>query len=240
MPYREKRILAGKILDVEIYPISKIEQKKSRSKKKKESRKEQKNLNEKNAKKQFRRIVNNNFTEEDYKIELTYKTEFNPETIEEAHREFKNFIRRVNRKRKKVGLDNVKYVAVIEKRGKIHHHVIMDGMMDRRTVEDCWGKGRCKLERLQGDEKGFEALANYMMKKPLGKKRWVQSRNIIIPDPKINDYKYSRRKVYDMFLNKDDGRFFEKLYPGYAFTESEVADNDITGVAINIKMRKIE
>ena len=38
MAIREKRFLCGKYLEVEIYPISKYEQKKSRSKKKKESR----------------------------------------------------------------------------------------------------------------------------------------------------------------------------------------------------------
>ena len=46
--------------ELEIYPISKYEQKKSRSKKKKESRKEQKNLNDKNARKNlitFQRIL---------------------------------------------------------------------------------------------------------------------------------------------------------------------------------------
>ena len=42
MAIREKRFLCGKYLEVEIYPISKYEQKKSRAKKKMESRKEQK------------------------------------------------------------------------------------------------------------------------------------------------------------------------------------------------------
>ena len=47
MAIREKKYKCGKYLEVEIYPISKIEQKKSRKRKKKESRKEQKNLNAK-------------------------------------------------------------------------------------------------------------------------------------------------------------------------------------------------
>lgn len=44
MAIREKKYKCGKYLEIEIYPISKIEQKKSRKRKKKESRKEQKIL----------------------------------------------------------------------------------------------------------------------------------------------------------------------------------------------------
>ena len=44
MAIREKRFLCGNYLELEIYPISKYEQKKSRAKKKMESRKEQKKI----------------------------------------------------------------------------------------------------------------------------------------------------------------------------------------------------
>lgn len=53
MPYREKKIYSGDILEIEIYPISKIERKQKRKIKEKESKKKQKNLNDKNAKKQL-------------------------------------------------------------------------------------------------------------------------------------------------------------------------------------------
>ena len=72
MAIREKRFLCGKYLEVEIYPISKYEQKKSRSKKKKESRKEQKNLNDKNARKNLRRRIHANFDNKDLIVSLSY------------------------------------------------------------------------------------------------------------------------------------------------------------------------
>ena len=72
MAIREKRFLCGKYLEVEIYPISKYEQKKSRSKKKKESRKEQKNLNDKNARKNLRRRIHANFDNRDLIVSLSY------------------------------------------------------------------------------------------------------------------------------------------------------------------------
>ena len=72
MAIREKRFLCGKYLEVEIYPISKYEQKKSRSKKKMESRKEQKNLNDKNARKNLRRRIHANFDNRDLIVSLSY------------------------------------------------------------------------------------------------------------------------------------------------------------------------
>ena len=72
MAIREKRFLCGKYLEVEIYPISKYEQKKSRSKKKMESRKEQKNLNDKNARKNLRRRIHANFDNKDLIVSLSY------------------------------------------------------------------------------------------------------------------------------------------------------------------------
>ena len=248
MPYREKKIESGKIVEINIYPISKNEQKKSRAKKKKESRKEQKALNEKNAKKHLIRIINNNFTTKDIALHLTYKDCNMPKTYEEAYKDIRNFIRRVNRCRKKKGFGNAKYIAVIEepkinrngKVGRIHHHIIIDGELDRDALEKNWDKGRANADRLQEDENGFEALARYITKEPKGKKRWIQSKNLKMPEIKINDHKYSRRKVYELFKNKDDGRMFEKLYPGYVFTSCETADNDFTGIAVYIKMRKLE
>ena len=72
MAIREKRFLCGKYLEVEIYPISKYEQKKSRAKKKMESRKEQKNLNDKNARKNLRRRIHANFDNKDLIVSLSY------------------------------------------------------------------------------------------------------------------------------------------------------------------------
>lgn len=249
MPVREKRYICGKYLEVEIYPITKFEQKKKRSKKIKESRKEQKNLNDKNAKKHLRRIINANFDNKDLFVHLTYDSNNLANSEEEAVKDRNNFIRRVKNYRKKNGLDELKYVAVYEyheatkdKRTKtrIHHHLVMSGM-DRDIIEGIWKKGRANADRLKSNELGFEELANYILKDPKGKKRWCQSRNMIIPEPKINDNKYSYRKVHELAHNQGFKEDFEKLYPGYIFTSHQVSVNDInSGTYIYIKMRKLD
>ena len=59
--------------------------------------------------------------------------------IDAALKNVKKFIRRLNYKRKKFNLPNCKYIYVTEYNptAKIrwHHHIIMDGLLDRDAVE---------------------------------------------------------------------------------------------------------
>ena len=249
MAIREKRFLCGKYLEVEIYPISKYEQKKSRSKKKNESRKEQKSLNDKNAKKNLRRRIHANFDNKDLIVSLSYDADNLPNSEEDAIRDRNNYIRRIKNFRKRNGLGELKYIAVLEYREatddkrtktRIHHHIIISGM-DRDKVEELWGKGIANTSRMQANELGFEELANYLLKDPRGKKRWIQSKNIVIPVPVINDYKYSNKKLYELSQNQGEREVFEKLYPGFVYSGHEVVLNDIDGgTYVYIKMRRFD
>lgn len=248
MPYREKKIYSGKILEIDIYPISFQERKQSRKKKEKESLPKQKNLNDKNARKHLIRLINTNFTDRDLVVHLTYDDMNLPKEEKDAKRDVDNFLRRVKHYRRKNNLEELKYVAVIEyreqeegkKKVRMHHHVIINDM-DRDKVEELWGKGRANADRLKEDEYGYEALARYITKDPKGKKRWKQSRNLKQPTIKVNDFKISKRKAEDMARNPEDRAFYEKLYPGYIFTECKGTVNDILGCTyVNIKMRKRE
>lgn len=249
MAIREKRFLCGKYLEVEIYPISKYEQKKSRSKKKNESRKEQKSLNDKNAKKNLRRRIHANFDNKDLIVSLSYDADNLPNSEGDAIRDRNNYIRRIKNFRKRNGLGELKYIAVLEYREatddkrtktRIHHHIIISGM-DRDKVEELWGKGIANTSRMQANELGFEELANYLLKDPRGKKRWSQSKNIVIPVPVINDYKYSNKKLYELSQNQGEREVFEKLYPGFVYSGHEVVLNDIDGgTYVYIKMRRFD
>ena len=248
MAIREKKYRCGKYLKVELYHISKMEQRKSRKRKKKESRKEQKNLNAKNARKKLRRLLNANFDNKDLIIHLTYDNSNIPKDEERAIRDRENYIRRLKNYRKRNNLPELKYIAVLEykeatedkrTRTRIHHHIVISGM-DRDKAEELWGKGRANADRLQPNELGFEELANYISKDPKGKKRYSPSRNIIIPEAEINDYKYSYKKTWDLSRNGTREEF-EMLYPGYVYTTHEVQVNEINaGTYIYIKMRKLE
>lgn len=248
MPYREKKIYSGKILEIDIYPISFQERKHKRKRKEKESQPKQKNLNDKNAKKHLTRLINTNFTDNDLVVHLTYEDKYLPKSEEEAKKDITNFLRRIKNYRKKNNLEDLKYVAVIEYRDqeegkkpiRIHHHIIINSM-DRDKLEELWGKGRANADRLKADEYGYEALAKYITKDPKGSKRWTQSRNLKQPTIKVNDFKISKRKVQEMAMNPEDRAYYEKMYPGYYFTECKSTLNDIVGCSyINLKMRKIE
>ncbi|MBB6622255.1 hypothetical protein H7E67_02320 [Clostridium gasigenes] len=243
MPYREKRIYSGDILEIEIYPISKIERKQRRKKKQKESQKKQKNLNDKNAKKHLIRLINTNFKKRDLHVTLTYNKNNLPKSEYEARKDVANFIRRLKCYIKKNGLGELKYIAVIEykestgeKEIRLHHHLVINGIVDRDTIEEVWKKGYANADRLKPDDFGFEALARYISKDPKGQKRWTQSRNLKQPTIKVNDYKYSGRKVYEIYRGERD---IAKNYTDYLLSDYKQEVNDITaGIHINIKMRK--
>lgn len=245
MAYREKRIYSGKVLEVEIYYVSEKERKRHRREKTKESTPKQKNLNDKNAKKHLIRLINTNFTNKDLSVTLTYDDENYPASEEDAKKDVVNFLRRVKRHCKKNNIPDLKYIAVIEykdpsehqKKVRIHHHLIISGDIDRDDVEKLWKKGRANADRLKADENGYEALARYISKDPRGNKRWTQSRNLKQPIVKVNDYKYSKKRVETLAKAPDDRQTFESLYKGYIFTECKAKYNDLTGTSLYIKMR---
>jgi hypothetical protein len=248
LPYREKKIVSGTNFEVEIFPISLKEKNKSRKTKRKESLPKQKNLNEKNARKHLIRLANTNFTDQDLVVHLTYTDKTLPKTAAEARADVINFIRRVKRYRKKNGLPVLRYLGVTEfcepdetdkrKKVRMHHHLFMSGM-NRDTLEKLWGKGRANADRLQEDEFGYTALANYIAKDPKGSRRWIQSKNIKQPDYKPpNDSKYSKRRVIDLAHNCDDRELFEREYPGYRFLDCEVKVNKETdAIYLYIRMK---
>lgn len=245
MTYREKRIYSGKMLEVEIYPISENERREPRKKKEKLSTPKQKNLNDKNAKKHLIRLINANFTDKDLAVHLTYDDKNYPGSEDEARKDVANFLRRVKYYCKKNEMPPPKYIAVIEYKDpeeyerevRIHHHIIMSGDIDRDTVEKLWNKGRANADRLKSDEHGYEALARYITKDPKGSKRWTQSKNLKQPTVKVNDHKYRKKKVDKIASNPEDRELFEKAYKGYTFTDCKVVHNDLTGTHLYIKMR---
>lgn len=248
MPYREKKIYSGKMLEVEIYPITLQERKQKRKKKEKESAIKQKNLNDKNAKKHLIRLLNTNFTDEDLAVHLTYTDKELPHNEKEARRDVANYIRRIKRYREKNGLANLKYIAVIEykeqteniKAIRIHHHIVISGM-DRDEAEKLWTKGRANADRLKGDEFGYEALGRYITKDPQGNKRWTQSKNLKQPIVKVNDFKFSKRKAVEISRCSEDRAMYENLYPGYIFSDCKATVNEITAETyLYIKMRKLK
>ncbi|MFD2330638.1 hypothetical protein ACFSR7_15405 [Cohnella sp. GCM10020058] len=255
---REKKIYCGKqYLEVDIYQTDSKRTPKGRGAKKKESAPKQRNLNDKNAKRYFTQLVNTNFGADDLHVTATYAKI--PETIEEAEREAANYLRRIAHRRKREGLSPLKYIIITEysngkgtdKPVRIHHHIVMNGGLNRDAIEDLWRRpkkkgqktgdriGLVNADRLKPNEYGLEALARYLMKSKNRKKRWSSSQNLERPESRTNDHKYTARQVERMARDEVDNLlYWSRKYPGWDLTECKPQFNEITGWAIYLKMRK--
>lgn len=236
--YRERRYYCGRYLEVDLFPV--FPAAKGRSKKKKPTSEIQNKLNEHNAEAKLTRILNANFSENDVEVHLTFSDDSLPETDEEALKLAQNYMRRVKYLRKKRGLPEMKSVFIIEGSAngpRLHYHVTMTAGLDRDELEALWPYGYANARRLQFNENGIEGLARYITKqfrekKNAGetamRKRWMGSRNLVIPPPHDRDGRISERRVKRIATRDlpDTVGEIEKLYPGYVFSAMEPVYNE--------------
>lgn len=240
--YRTKRVQAGPVMDIMIYPVWIRQEEAARAKKAMATRAAQAAQNEKDARRKLRWLINANFGERDLALTLTYKGD-DPASIEDARKDVGNYIRRVQHWRKKQGMDPARYIYVIEcgegKRARVHHHILMTGM-DRDVAERLWSRGRANSSRLQPDERGLEGLARYISKDPKGKKRWGYSKGLKRPTVTVSDSRVSRRQVDRMAFDEQEARrCMERLAPGYVVNEVEVRISPVvSGLYITASLHK--
>lgn len=232
---REKDIKSGKILEAEFYPV--FPSGRRVPERKRPTREEQKNLNDANARKKIVRLINANFDEGDIVIHGTYRDTEMPESLDQVRRDLNNYIRRLRGWRRRHGLDDLKYIYVIEakvsKRTGIlrwHYHMVASGM-DRDVAEQLWRHGDwTNANRLQPNEFGLEGIAKYLVKSPVGGKRWAQSKNLKQPTERKRDGKTSSRKLQRMCTQLvDDAGYWERRYKGYRLLKAEPKYNDYNG-----------
>ena len=156
----------------------------------------QRALNNKRSVRYLEALTHANFGRGDLLLGLSYAEEHAPENEAEAKKEFGNFIRRLNYRRKKKNLPPARWIAVTEigKKGRIHHHVIVDAALDRDEVEAIWGRGYANTKRLRPDPReGLLPVIGYIAKtfkedgRPKGRRKWDCSKNLIRPWDSVND-----------------------------------------------------
>lgn len=255
--YALKEIISGKQFEIEIYPEFKKMDDVPAEGRKRDNSKAQKNLNNKNAVKYLIRLINENFSEKDVWGTFTYAEGKEPRSMEEATRNMSNYIKRINRRRKKKGLPIAKYIYVTEHSPdaeiRWHHHIIMDGLLDRETVESTWNKGtRNQSKRLDPDEYGLTGMATYITKekdRKKGEKRWNSS--LGLKQPRVRKV-HSKRPEAQKGTYKPIERYVEgfvrdretiekqlgKWYPDKIFSDAGVYYNDFNGMFyIRARMR---
>lgn len=205
--------------------------------------------NDKQAKKKFIRLINTNFNNNDYRLDLTYSMII---LREQAEKQAAAFIRRLKRLYKKHGKE-LKYILVTEggkesrngKYTRVHHHLIINGGIDRDIIEHIWKQGRTSCAYLQPikGENGLEKLALYLLKGERDKKsvcRWSGSRNLKKPTETINDNKNKCGTVARYIEAEKSGNIKQRIenkYKGYTLIEYNISINPVTGwKSIEIKM----
>ena len=263
---REKRIFCGKhYQEIDIYPYTSTQRKAAKGKRGKKLRvsaPKQRDLNHKNARRYFTQVAAINFLGDPgaLHISATYSEENLPDTMEEAEKKVKNYLNRIAYARKKQGLSPLKYMLVTAcvsgKEGKparIHHHIILNGGLNRDLVEQLWRQrrrkgqkqgeaiGYCNADRLQGKQDGIGALCNYLVKQAGGKKRWSCSHNLDRPQSQITDQKFTRRQVEKWARQQPDKAFWEKKYPGWTPAGEygvQMQYNQATGWSIYLRLKR--
>lgn len=126
------------------------------TKQKRETRPSQKNLNDKNARRYLIRLANINFGKGDIWATFGWNDDCLPDSEERARKDIQNFIKRINRHRKKAGLENAKYIYILAMDGykRPHFHILLSGDgVDRDELEELWGKcDRPNTRRIKPDD----------------------------------------------------------------------------------------
>lgn len=230
-------------IEVDIFPYNERDRRR-RKRKETISPPKQQNLNDKNARRYLGQLIKSNFQQDDIHLLLSYAPENMPATIEEAEHQVQLLIRRLKARYKKAGV-RLQYIFITEqgsRKGRIHHHVLLNKGIQRDEIEHCWKLGFADARRVQENEKGIEQLANYLQKEPAGKKRWKSSQGLIRPWVTTSDDKYSRRMIDKMANLPPDceavKEFWERKFPDYTLYECQNYFNKETARwSIYLKMR---
>lgn len=193
MAYVKRTWVTGKVIEVEkYYTFSYKGKNTTRMPKVNKTPEAMIKVNERNAIKKLRRIINHNFGHKDMHLILTYELSKRPMTKEEAKADIKKFLRRLASRYKKQGYE-LKYISVPEYgKRSVHFHLIINKGISVDEIGEVWGNGRIHVHPL--DKSGdYSQLAEYLIKqtrktyndpeRAIYKKRWSSSANLEKPEP---------------------------------------------------------
>ena len=183
--------------------------------------KEQERVNQMRRKRYVTRIVNLNFDNTSYMIELDYAPGVYTDSMQEAQGHIRNYIRRIRRIYKKAGVE-LKYIYTTERgeeSGRVHHHLIVSGGVSKEALLVAWKYSkRCYAQQLEYSENGYTDLAVYYAKRQEAFERcFTCSQNLDRPQPMEEDEAACRR-ISRVFTKKNSKDFYENN-----FTRAEMA-----------------
>lgn len=221
MPYYEEVCRAGKTIEYCKYHSYRYPCKgEKRGKKIKITCITQEKINQRQAEKKLRRLMNHNFCDDDYLIKLDYKLQLRPKSSIEMQRDMTIFLKKIRKIYKKSGMI-LKYIYVKEigPRGASHVHMMISNCGDRNIaaiLKECWDKGGIHIDPLNTDGQ-YAKIASYFIKyadktvKTEGKlvgKRYYPSKNL--ERPKVIKRIIRRVNTFYEKIKKKKGYYLEE------------------------------
>lgn len=222
MPYYEEICHAGKTIEIHKYHSYKYPCKgERRNKKEKLTCEAQEKINQRQAVKKLRRLMNHNFCDNDYLITLDYRPEERPKDSKQMQKDISDFLKRLRRVYK--SHDTVlKYIYVKErgKKGAAHVHIMLNDCNRENIsviIKNCWIKGRGHVNILDTDGQ-YGKIAEYFVKYSIKTeetegeligKRYYPSRTLEKPVVKkriirrVNTFREKIKDIKGYYLEKD-------------------------------------
>lgn len=178
-------------------------------------------INLRRAAKELRRLMNANFTDDDYLVTLDYRVDDRPLNSAGMQNDMKLFLQRLRRRYKK-NEAVLKYIYVRErgKKGAAHIHIMISRCGQANIgdlLKECWTKGGVHIDPLNSDGQ-YVKIANYFLKyanktietegEQMGKK-WYPSRNLQRPVAKkeiirgVNSFYEVAHEEKGYYIEKD-------------------------------------
>ena len=189
MPYREKKIYSGAMLEIERVHCHSCGRVIGRRGRGLPTGKAQEKINLRNAQLRLARLLCENFKRGDYHVALTFGKELERD---EQQKILSRFLRRLRTAFRKATGRELRYVCVREDRGtRPHYHLVCEAFgANVDELAEMWDGGRLDVGTLDGNP-DYGWMARYLTKQEgtdRNKKRWSQSRNLrqpYEPEPKV-------------------------------------------------------
>ncbi len=202
--------------------------------------------NKRRAEEYFFYLIHQNYSLEDYRLDLDFAPHSLPESIEDLRRIMRNFIVRLRRRYEKYGKE-LRMVWIPESAGggRYHVHGFINSGVSVEEIRKAWKLGRANLSPLQYDRQGLAGYIHYVFKDPLLSKHWCATKNLKKPTIRKSDYTLRIKDVEA--VRRGDFQELEQRIPGWSvieareeweepgvfnwsIVESEVRDNDVNGL----------
>lgn len=167
MPYMMEVCTAGETIEVSKYYSARYGKRSARSENRLPTSKKAQQANWRQAEKRLRRLMNANFRDKvDALVTLDFAPGGKPETYEDMKRRMQNFLQRLRRRYKKLGLPcRYIWVGEIGPKGGVHVHMMLNDVdrIGAGNLMEIWGEGATHIDSLwSGGQYG--KIAAYFLK----------------------------------------------------------------------------